>query len=242
MKATTGDQQQLLVIADTDEEIRRLEHRRANLPEQQVLDDHVETQKLVTDELVDATATKERLTAQSTRHEREIETVDAGRKKHEGEIYAGRVSNERQLEAMRAEIQAMYARKSDLEDSLLEIMEQLEEVTGLVDELTARRNELADQIAHLGTRRDEASADIDVELAALRERRQAEADLLSPSIVATYEALKAKRPGRVVARLVGKTCSGCQLELTAIELEEIKETAAEGLAYCQQCGSIIVPT
>jgi predicted nucleic acid-binding Zn-ribbon protein len=242
LKATPGDQQQLLAIADTDEEIRRLEHRKANLPEQQVLDEHIEIQRLVTDELVDATATKERLTAQSSRHEREIEVVDAGRKKHEGEIYAGRITNERQLEAIRDEIQAMYARKNDLEDSLLEIMEQLEEVTSLVDELTRRRAELDEQIAHLTTRRDEASAGIDTELAQLRERRQVEVDLLSPSIVTTYESLRAKRPGRVVARLVGRTCTGCQLELTAIELEEIKETAADGLAFCQQCGSIIVPT
>ncbi|CAN5157534.1 hypothetical protein BH23ACT9_BH23ACT9_37940 [soil metagenome] len=242
MKATPEQQQQLLTLADTDEEIRRLQHKRANLPEQQVLDSHVETRKLVTDELVDATQTKERLTAQSTRHEREIEVVDTGRKTHESQIYSGRITSERELEAIRGEIQAMYTRKNQLEDSLLEIMEQLEEMTSLVDELSSRRQELEEQVTDLTARRDAAATDIDAELQQLADRRAAESAGIPEGIVGAYESLRAKRPGRAVARLERRTCTGCQLELTAIELEEIKETATDGLAYCQQCGSIIVVT
>lgn len=242
MNATPEQQRALLALADTDEEIRRLEHRRAHLPEQQVLDSHVETNKLVTDELVDATQTKERLTAQATRHEREIDTVDTGRRKHEAQQYSGQITSERELTAIREEIAAMRNRKSDLEDSLLEIMEQLEEVTSLVDELGSRRTELQEQITDLTARRDEAAADIDAELTTLRERREAEASDMPAAILAAYDGLRAKRPGRVVAQLQGRMCTGCQLDLTAIELEEIKQTAATSLAYCQQCGSIIVPT
>lgn len=240
MNATPEQQKDLLTLADTDEEIRRLEHKRAHLPEQQVLDSHVQTDKLVTDEFVDANQTQERLTAQATRHEREIETVDTGRKTHEAQIYSGRITSERELTAIREEIQAMFRRKSDLEDSLLEIMEQLEEVTSLVDELGSRRSDLQDQIASLTARRDEAAADIDAELTALRARRDAESAAMPAPIMAAYDNLRAKRPGRVVARLQGRMCTGCQLDLTAIELEEIKATAASELAYCQQCGSIIV--
>lgn len=242
MKATPAQQQDLLALADTDEEIRRLEHKRAHLPEQQVLDSHVETRKLVTDELVDATQTQERLSAQSTRHEREIETVDAGRRNNESQIYAGTITNEKMLDAKRAEVQAMYRRKSDLEDSLLEIMEQLEEVTSLVEELTSRRSELEAQVSDLGRRRDEAAAGIDGELGVLRERRAGEAAGIEAPAMAAYDKLRAARPGRAVARLQGRMCTGCQLDLTAIELEEIKEAASGGeLAFCQQCGSIIVP-
>jgi uncharacterized protein len=240
MKATPDEQRQLLTLADTDEEIRRLQHKRANLPEQQALDAEVQTHELVTGELVDATQTQERLTAQATRHEREIETVDLGRKTKEASIYAGQIATERALEATREEIQAMFRRKGDLEDSLLEIMEQLEDVSSLVDELTTRRRALDEQIAELTTARDSAATDIDAELAELSARRDAEAATVPDGIVAAYDSLRSKRKGRAVARLQGRTCTGCMLELTAIELEEIKETASEGLAYCQQCGSIII--
>jgi uncharacterized protein len=241
MRADRAQQQQLLVIADTDEEVRRLQHRKANLPEQKVLDEHVDLRRAVTEELAEATQTQERLQAQASRHEREIETADAGRKHSEGLIYSGRITSEKELAALREEIQTKHDRKNDLEDSLLEIMEQLEEVGGLVEELARRRQELAEQIAHLEQRRDEASADIDTELAALRDRRAQEIAVLDAPVLAAYDALAAKRPGRVVARLQGRTCTGCQLELTAIELEEIRETAADSIATCQQCGSIIVP-
>ncbi|WP_370324494.1 zinc ribbon domain-containing protein [Euzebya sp.] len=241
MKATPEQQQQLLTLADTDEEIRRLEHKRQNLPEQKALDLHVETQEKVADELVEATQTQERLAAQTARHEREIETAEAGRKHSEAQIYSGQLKSERELQARREEISEFKRRKSDIEDSLLEIMEQSEEVGSLVEELTARRTELAEQVTDLTRQRDEAAADIDAELEALRTRRGEESGVLDEGVLGAYDTLKAKRPGRVVARLERRTCTGCQLELTAIELEEIKETARHSLAYCQQCGSIIVP-
>ncbi|MGI9018956.1 MAG: zinc ribbon domain-containing protein [Euzebya sp.] len=242
MNATPAQQQALLALADTDEEIRRLEHKRVHLPEQQSLNIHEDTQVKVADELVQATATQERLAAQSARHEREIETANAGRKHSEAQIYSGRLTNERELEARREEISEFQRRKSDLEDSLLENMEQLEEVSSLVDELSARRSELTQQITDLTLRRDTAAQDIDAELTHLGQRRNQEIDAIGDSqIVAAYDRLRSKRQGRVVARLQGRTCTGCQLEQTAIELEELKQTAAHSLAYCQQCGSIIVP-
>jgi uncharacterized protein len=241
VRADREQQLQLLDLADLDEQIRRLEHRRTNLPEQKVLDEHVEARREVTGDLSDATTTQERLQAQASRHEREIEIADEGRRHSEQLIYSGRVSSEKELEALRDEIDKRHARKADLEDSLLEIMEQLEEVTDLVDELTERRQELADQIAHLTTRRDEAATGIDAELATLRAARDERTAGIDAGVLAVYDQVAAKRPGRAVARLDGRTCTGCHMELTAIELEEIKEAAADSLARCAQCGSIVVP-
>ncbi len=241
MKATPQQQQELLVLADTDEEIRRLRHTLANLPEQQILDQHVETREKVAGELLDAAETLDRLTAQVTRHEREIEVADQGRKHSEAQIYSGRITSERELAALREEIEDKHRRKSDIEDSLLEIMEQVEEMSSLVDELTARRTELTDQVTHLTTRRDEAAAGTQEKLDALLARRDEEASSIDAPVLETYEKLAGQRPGRVVARLERRMCTGCRLDLTAIELEEIKETAQHSLTYCSQCGSIIVP-
>ena len=240
MKATPQQQHDLLLLADTDEEIRLLRHKRANLEEQKVLEQHEETLVKVVDELVEATKTQDNLTAQSTRHEREIETVDARRKSSEANVYSGRITSEKELGALREEIRSLQHRKSDLEDSLLEIMEQLAESSSLVDELTARRGELKDQIADLENRRDHAATDIDAEIEKLEARRAEEASGIDDEVIAVYDGLRAKRKGRVVAKLEGKTCKGCYMELTAIELEDIKEAAANSLAYCQQCGSIVV--
>lgn len=241
MNVSPEQQKALLALADTDEEIRLLEHKRANLEEQKVLDQHTEVQETVIDELAEASRTKDNLTVQSTRHEREIETVDASRKNSEASMYSGKVTSERELAAIREEVRSMQRRKSDLEDSLLEIMEQLEEVSSLVDDLTTRRSELKDQVTDLTRTRDEAASDIDATLAEVRARRAEQVAGLDDAVVATYDGLRAKRANRrVVAQLQGRTCTGCHMELTAIELEEIKSAARTGLAYCQQCGSIVV--
>ncbi len=241
MNVSPDMQKALLGLADTDEEIRLLTHKKANLEEQKVLDRHAEIQEQVSDELAEASRTKDNLTAQATRHEREIEVVDAGRKNSEANIYSGRVTSERELAAIREEVRAMQRRKSDLEDSLLEIMEQLEEVSSLVEDLTTRRQELKDQVIDLTQARDGASADIDAELERIRTRRGEQVAEIDDAVIATYDKLKATRPNRrAVAPLQGRTCTGCHMELTAIELEEIKATARTGLAYCAQCGSIVV--
>ena len=242
MNASPEDQAQLLVLADIDEQVRRLDHKRSNLPEQQTLELHEETLGTVSVELVDASAMQNRLAKEATRHEQRIETANEARKHSENQIYSGRITNERELEALREQITRAHDTKNDVEDSLIEIMEQSEDVGSLVHELRARKAELTEQIADLTVKRDEAAIELDEELESLRQQRQSETDLLRPKLVGAYEDLRGTRKGRVVARLENRMCTGCQLDLTAIELEEIKETARDSLAYCQQCGSIIVPS
>lgn len=241
MKASPDQQRALLSLADADEAIRRKEHTRANLPEQQALDHHVDTLQKVEDELIDAVQVEERLSAESRRLERRIDEAETARKTHEAQMYSGRIQSERELGALREEIAAAKRKKSDLEDSLLETMEQVEEVTSLLEELRRRKAELEGEIADLTTRRDEAAGDIDSELATARDERARTAAGIDEEVVAFYEDLRARRTGRVVARLDGRTCTGCMLELTAIELEDIKRVSATSLARCEQCNAIIVP-
>ena len=65
---------------------------------------------------------------------------------------------------------------------------------------------------------------------------------LPAEVVEYYEELRARKDGVGVAELQGRTCAGCRLELTAIELEQVREDVAEGLARCEQCGRILVLT
>lgn len=242
MKATPQQQRDLLALGDIDEEIRLLEHRRANLPEQQALDETTATLEKVSAELLEATQRQQRLEAQSARHEREIATVESSRKTEEARMYSGTIQSEKMLEALKAEISALRRRKSDLEDSLLEIMEQLEDTAGIVETLTARREELQATANEQAAARDAAATDIDASLADARARREQAASAIPEELLAYYEQLRAKqRAGGAVARLERRACTGCRLELTAIELEEIKETAVDQLALCPQCSRIIVP-
>jgi uncharacterized protein len=58
--------------------------------------------------------------------------------------------------------------------------------------------------------------------------------------LATYDRKRAAF-GVAVASLVGKQCQGCHLELSAAEIDTVKDEAAEtGVADCPDCGRLLI--
>jgi uncharacterized protein len=239
--ASPAEQRRLLELQDVDTAIRQLQHRRTHLPEQQALDENDDTLGRVATEYATNRERLENLQRQQKRHEDEVSAIDSRRKSEEGRMYSGLITSERELEAVRNEISSLKGRKNDLEDTLLEIMEQREELESLVSSLEERHRELKARVGELTEARDHAATDIDAELREREtERDRLAADLPQP-VVEYYEELRTRKDGVGVAELQGRTCMGCRLELTAIELEEVRERAKTGLGRCEQCGRILVP-
>ncbi|MBW3604281.1 MAG: hypothetical protein KY460_05070 [Actinobacteria bacterium] len=239
-KASPHQQQQLLRVQHIDTAIRRLQHRRANLPEQQQLDERSALLERVnadhlaaTDELVSVERRQKRL-------EHDIAAVDDRRKAEEARMYSGVIASEREAGALRNELAALKSRKRDLEDELLEAMERHEELTATIETLQTRRQELRDEIAPLARSRDAAATDIDTELADQVAARDELVDALPNAVVAHYDRLRARKNGVALAELQDGTCQGCHLHLTAGELEEGREIGELGLARCVQCGRLLV--
>ena len=239
--ATQEQQRRLLSLQSVDTTIGQLEFRRANLPEQKALDTNAETLAKVSTEYAGAKDKLERLSEQQRKHESEIAVVESRRKSEEGRMYSGLIRSEKELEALRHEISSLKGRKADLEEALLEIMEQVEDLESLVSTLKQRHVELTTAVTDLTQARDSAATDIDAELIKLRGERQEAADGIPEEVISYYDDLRARKEGLAVAELQGRTCAGCRLELTQIELEDARNAAAERLARCEQCGRILVP-
>lgn len=242
ISATPSEQRRLLDLQRVDTAIRQLRSRRANLPEQQALDDNDDTLERIATDYAQSRERLEDLDRRYKRHEDDISAVEARRKSEEGRMYSGTINSEKELSALRSEISSLKRRKSDLEDELLEIMEEREETQSLVEALKERHAELTAKADELAAARDAAATDIDTELASRQEEREAIASELPEDVVAYYEDLRDRRGGVAVAELVGRTCQGCRLELTARELEDVRSRAASSLARCEQCTRILVPS
>lgn len=124
------------------------------------------------------------------------------------------------------ELEALEA-QSDIDDRLtvhLESEESLRAATGAADEALAR-----------------ATGEIDTELAALEAARATARGELDASLLARYDRIRASS-GVAVAKLVGHRCDGCHLDLSAAEVDDVKDeaAAADGLADCPQCGRMLV--
>ena len=239
--ATPEEQRLLLALQSVDTTIDQLQFRRANLPEQKALDENADTLAKVSTEYASAKDRLARLGEQQRKHEAEIATIDSRRKSEEGRMYSGLIHSERELEALRHEIGSLKGRKADLEESLLEIMEQVEDLESLVATLKERHVELTSAVDSMTTARDEAATSIDAELVERRAERQSSVDGIPAEVLSFYEELRARKEGVGVAELKGRTCMGCRLELTQIELEDLRADAQHGLARCEQCGRILVP-
>jgi uncharacterized protein len=239
--ATPAEQRRLLDLQEVDTLIRQLEHRRLNLPEQKALDENAETLSAITRDYAANREKLEQLERQQKRYEDEIAALESRRKSEEGRMYSGTIHNERELQAIRGEISSLRTRKSDTEDELLEVMEQREEAEQAVTTLKERHAELTAAVGELTEARDTAATDIDAELAQRHAERDEVAGDISSEVREYYDQLRERKNGVAVAALSGKTCHGCRLELTAIELEDVEEQTKTGLARCEQCGRILVP-
>jgi uncharacterized protein len=238
--ASREQQERLVELQDLDTQVRQLEHRRAHLPEQRALDDNAGTLQAIA---ADYASTKEEFEVaerKQRRLEEEINTVEARRKSEEGRMYSGLITSSKELEALRSELGSLKSRKNDLEDELLEVMERVEELGGMVESLKSRHEELTGGVETLTAARDEAAREIDAELVELRERRAAAVAGIDAELLTAYDDKRGRKDGLAVARLEGRTCSGCRIELTAIELEEVRRHAADGIAKCAQCDRLLV--
>lgn len=242
ISATPAQQRRLLDLQRVDTAIRQLRTRRANLPEQQELDDNVDTLSRITADYAENHDRLEDLQRRHKRLEDDIATVESRRKSEEGRMFSGTINSEKELSALKNEISSLKRRKSDLEDELLEVMEEREETESLVETLQQRYAELKERAEELTAARDSAATDIDAELARRQEERDAVAAELPEEVLGHYEDLRERKGGVAVAELTGRTCQGCRLELTAYELEDVRERSNSALARCEQCDRILVPT
>jgi len=58
--------------------------------------------------------------------------------------------------------------------------------------------------------------------------------------VARYERLRSKLGGVGVARLDGRQCTGCHLDLSPGELDLVRHAADDELVECPQCSRLLV--
>jgi hypothetical protein len=146
----------------------------------------------------------------------------------------------RDQEAMVTEIESLMHRKSELEDEELAAMESLEPLDADIARIDAEDGELAEQVAQKGDLLCEAVAELDVELASLREARPLLASNLPPALLEEYERLRARLGGIGAARVVRGSCSGCNLSLASTELDHLRHAPSGTVSHCEQCGRILV--
>jgi len=231
----------LLTLQDHDTALDRLRHRRATLPERASLEAR-------TKELRDQGAQRTALQAaradvytEERRLDDEARSVESHASDVDKKLYSGSVHSPRELQAMQADLEMLRRQLSDLEDKELEVMEQRETLDGRIATLDTAIAALETDAQELRDAIGAAETEIDAEVASETAARDAQVRAIGSALVADYERRRAQNKGAGAARLVGATCQACHLTIPSTEAEQIRRADGREVAYCDNCGAILVP-
>lgn len=238
MNATPADQRVLLEVAELDARIRQAEHARANPPQASRVQQLIAQRQVLSQELTARLGVRDDLRSELARIESDVAVVDA-RSARDAQRLASS-SNSKEAQGLESELASLARRKSDLEDSELEIMERLEaadadvsEQEGLIAATNAEGAELSAEAKRVVA---EATAALE---AATRDRAAISASI-SPELLALYDRTAVRSAGAALLR--GATCEGCRMVLSGTDLQTLRNLAADAVATCPECGCILVRT
>jgi predicted nucleic acid-binding Zn-ribbon protein len=233
--------ERLLVVQERDRALDRLRHRRDTLPERRQLETTRNSLAAIAAELAELEVRRDTVRAEERRLDDEAEALGARATEVDQRLYSGTVTSPRELQAMQADVDMLKRHRRELEDRELEVMEERE---SLDEQITARegvRKQHQDEEQQLTAAIAAAEAEIDSESAVEQSARDENAAGISEALLRDYEKRRARNRGAGAARLVGATCQACHLTIPSTEAEHIRRSAGEEIAYCDNCGAILVP-
>lgn len=238
MDVTQGQLLDLLELQKVDSTIDRLEGRRRNLPEQVELDQLEGRSNELQDSMAAHQAVVDEVISRQQKLEFEIEMIEAKINAEDAKLYAGKVTNPKELHSLQEEIESLKRRKVRTEDQDLEIMEEREAAESALAVFTDEQTPLLGVISEAVAKRDAAVVEIDAQLDVARAERETWLPRIDEELLKFYDELRSSKGGVGAAALVGDTCQGCHMKLPAQEIQRVR--AATGLVRCDECRRILV--
>ena len=153
----------------------------------------------------------------------------------EEKLYSGRIGNPKELANLQHEIEVLKAKRSQLEDRTIAVMEQVEGAKAGIETLKGKLKTLEAewqaQQAELKAEREHREA----ELVSLKQKREMVSSQVDSGAVDFYVGLKEQK-GTAVARVEQGVCRGCRISLSNAEMQRARGNA---LVQCSSCGRIL---
>jgi len=153
----------------------------------------------------------------------------------EDKLYSGEIRNPKELTNFQHEVEGLRAKRSQLEDKALAIMEQVELATASV---ASRSSELKALEVEWRSQQQQLSKDMEqlkTILSELNHKRQQLLAKIDPQAVELYNELN-KQKGTAVAKVEQGICCGCRISLPTTDLQRVR---SGNLVQCNSCGRIL---
>jgi predicted nucleic acid-binding Zn-ribbon protein len=223
----------VIQVQSLDQKITGLEKEVAGLPKhiaviEKTLEAHLK--KLEADKAALAANQKERKAKEGEiqMHEQKISKLKE---------QMGGAKNNEQYKAFQSEIDFVAKEIRKAEDRILELMSESEPLDLNVKKADAALKEEKQHVDAEKTRARERTAVDQAQLVQLREERKEILSKLSKTTVSSYERIRKKWSGIVIAEVEGGRCTACQIQLRPQYFQELRR--GDQLMFCENCGRFL---
>ena len=236
MKATPDQQQQILRLAQLDQELSvgsaHLRHLREGAEIAAIRTELIQS----SERLLEGRTELENITAELKRSESDLELVEKRIAQDNERLLT--VSSHKDADGISHELVSLKARLSNLEDVELEIMERRDAATAALETLTAERADIAQKLSVAEATAEAEIIKLQSGLSLVAGERKSVQDFLPAELFELYEK-KASR-GVAAGRLINRDCDACRIALTSAAYEDVIATAQDEIATCPNCQAILV--
>lgn len=236
MKATPQHQETLLELNRIDLQLRRNQKQIDEISR----GEQVQTQRQLllanSERLLVARNELDALELELTRAETDLKLVEGRIAKDETRLQQS--SNQKDVQGMQSELQSLAKRKGELEDAELVLLERKDEILANLKTIELERAEIQKTLEVLENEQTSGLAKLNSGQQLLREDRARNLGLLTAELSEHYEKLFSRGVG--VGRLDGLICDACGMTLSGDSIDAARNTPADELAHCGECGAILV--
>lgn len=229
----------LVALQEVDSALDQLRHRIERLDERAAAAAVAEELRAAHAERVAADGDRQRAEAEMTRIENDSADLDRHRLRLEAQMKT--IISPREAEALQHEIATLLEQRGALDDRGLEMLEAMSDAEARGERATLAEPEIQRRLAEAEAQLAEAEAVLIRQTHDLEPVRAAAAGALDASTLQRYETMRRQHAGVAVARLQANKCSGCHLDLSVGEADNVRRVPDDQIPECPSCGRLLVP-
>ena len=165
----------------------------------------------------------------------EIDDITSKITPAEESLFSGRIKNPKELASLQQEVEMFKARRGQLEEKALEIIDRVEQSEAGVAKINGELKTLTADWQRQQKQLTEEKAKLQTALADLKQKWQQLSEQIEPETVEFYQRLR-KGKGTAVARVEQGICRGCRISLPTTDLQRVR---GSNLVQCSSCGRIL---
>lgn len=236
MKASLEQQQELLSLGALDIEIARLRRAISEASNPKATEE-LRTQQLeYASQLVDARGRLDAVQLEMKRAAEDLSTVEARIEKDKERLLS--TSSSKDAQGIQHELETLTRRKSELEDIELGLMDDSDTANSAYEEIAAKKAVVDADLAGVMEHQEAEILKLRSGLDLTQAKRAQQASRLDSELVSLYEKKAAR--GIAVARLNGRECGACRMNIGATALNEINALDKDQLPTCPDCQAILI--